>query len=141
MIILIIHIVVSYDQNILLFMWKMDPMSGFDIRLVFTLPPSNSTLQYKRCIHLWNNFPCIKSLVGGKVCLCYFKKSLVLNKAIHLEIKCFLFYLTNWIIIFLFGILKITFLHLTQKTFGFFSLFYTWTSISCYVRFSLQFKV
>ena len=42
-------------------MWKMDPMSGFDIRLVFTLPPSDSTLQYKRCIHLWNNFPYIKS--------------------------------------------------------------------------------
>ena len=43
------------------FMWKMDPMSGFDIRLVFTLPPSDSTLQYKRCVHLWfwNKFPCI----------------------------------------------------------------------------------
>ena len=25
----------------------MDPMSGFDIRLVFTLPPRDSTLQYK----------------------------------------------------------------------------------------------
>ena len=45
-----------------LFMRKMDPMSGFDIRLVL-LPPSDSTLQYKKCIHLWNNFPCIKSLV------------------------------------------------------------------------------
>ena len=45
-----------------LFMGKMDPMSGFDIRLVFTLPPRDSTLQYKRCVHLWNNFPCIKSL-------------------------------------------------------------------------------
>ena len=42
--------------------WKMDPKSGFDIRLVFTLPPSDSTLQYKRCVHFWNNFPCIKSL-------------------------------------------------------------------------------
>ena len=41
------------------FMWKMDPMSGLDIRLVFTLPPSDSTLQYKRCVHLWNNFSCI----------------------------------------------------------------------------------
>ena len=30
----------------------MDLMSGFDIRLVFTLPPSDSTLQYKRCVHL-----------------------------------------------------------------------------------------
>ena len=46
-----------------LFMWKIDPMSGFDIRLVFTLPPSDSTLQYKRCVHFWNNFPCITSLV------------------------------------------------------------------------------
>ena len=27
--------------------------------LEFTLPPRDSTLQYKRCIHLWNNFPCI----------------------------------------------------------------------------------
>ena len=41
------------------FMWKMDPMSDFDTRLVFTLPLRDSTLQYKRCVHLWNNFPCI----------------------------------------------------------------------------------
>ena len=40
------------------FMWKMDPMSGCDIPLVFTLPPRDSTLQYKRCVHLWNKFPC-----------------------------------------------------------------------------------
>ena len=33
-----------------------------DIRLVFKLPPSDSTLPYKRCVHLWNNFPCMKSL-------------------------------------------------------------------------------
>ena len=44
-------------------MWKMDPMSGFDIRLVFTLPPRDSTLQYIRWVHLWNNFPCIITLV------------------------------------------------------------------------------
>ena len=43
-------------------MWKMDPMSGFDIRLVFTLQPGDSTLQYKRCVHLWNNIPCIITL-------------------------------------------------------------------------------
>ena len=43
-------------------MWKMDPLSGFDIRLVFTLLPRDSTLQYKRCVHFWNNFPCITSL-------------------------------------------------------------------------------
>ena len=48
-------------------MWKMDPMSGFDIRLVFTLPPRDSTLQYKRCVHFWNNFPCITSL-GLMIC-------------------------------------------------------------------------
>ena len=40
------------------FMWKMDPMSGFDTRFVFTLPPKDSTLQYKRCVHFWNNFSC-----------------------------------------------------------------------------------
>ena len=43
-------------------MWKMDPMWGFNIRLLFTLPPRDSTLQYKRCVHLWNNFPCIITL-------------------------------------------------------------------------------
>ena len=30
------------------FMSKMDPMSGFDIRVVFTLAPRDSTLQYKK---------------------------------------------------------------------------------------------
>ena len=37
LIILIIHIIVSFDQNISLiyFMWKMDPMSGFYIRRVY----------------------------------------------------------------------------------------------------------
>ena len=37
-------------------------MSGCDIRLVFTLPPRDSTLQYKRCGHLCNNIPCIITL-------------------------------------------------------------------------------
>ena len=65
MIILKIHIIVSYDQNISLifFVWKMDLMSGFDIRLVFTLPPRDSTLQYKTCVLFYNNFPCIIILV------------------------------------------------------------------------------
>ena len=45
------------------YMWKMDHMSGCDIRLAFSLPPRDSTLQYKRCVHLWNNFPCIITLV------------------------------------------------------------------------------
>ena len=43
-------------------MWKMDPMSDCDILLVFTLPPRDSTLQYKSYVHLWNNFPCIITL-------------------------------------------------------------------------------
>ena len=43
-------------------MWKMDLMSVFDIHLVFTLPSRDSTLQYKRCVHFWKNFPCITSL-------------------------------------------------------------------------------
>ena len=27
-------------------MWKMDPMSGFDIRLLFTIPPRENWFQY-----------------------------------------------------------------------------------------------
>ena len=73
MIILIIRIIVSYNLNISLifFMRKMDPMSGFDIRLVFTLPPRDSTLKYRRCVHFWNNFPCITSLVHGMYNMSY----------------------------------------------------------------------
>ena len=65
LIILIIHIIVYCDQNISLifYMKKMDRMSGFDIRLVFTVPPRDSTMQYKRFWHLWNNFPCINTLI------------------------------------------------------------------------------
>ena len=48
-------------------MWNMDPMTGFDIRLVFTLPPRDRTLQYKRCVHFWNNFSCLTILVCGHV--------------------------------------------------------------------------
>ena len=57
------HIIVSYDQNIskIIFV-KMDSMSGCDIRLVFSFPPKDSTQQYKKCVHLWNNFPCIITL-------------------------------------------------------------------------------
>ena len=43
-------------------MWEIDQISSFDIRLVFTLPPRDSTLEYKRYVHLWNNFPCILTL-------------------------------------------------------------------------------
>jgi len=45
-------------------MCKMDPMSRIDIRLVFTLPPRDCALQYKRCVHPWNSFPCIITLGG-----------------------------------------------------------------------------
>ena len=49
--------------RILIIFVKIDSMSGFDIRLVFTFPPKDSTLQYKKCVHLWNNLPCIITLV------------------------------------------------------------------------------
>ena len=58
----------------------MDPMSGCDIRLVFTFPPKDSTLQCKKCVHLWNNFPCISTL--GKVKSCarlIFRYFMVIN--------------------------------------------------------------
>ena len=37
-------------------------MSDCDIRLVFTFPPNDRTLQHKICVHLWNNFSCISTL-------------------------------------------------------------------------------
>ena len=40
----------------------MNSLSGCDIRLVFTFPPKDSKMQYKKCVHLWNNFPCISTL-------------------------------------------------------------------------------
>ena len=40
--------------------------AGCDIRIVFTFPPNDSTLQYKKCVHLWNNFPCIRTLSRSK---------------------------------------------------------------------------
>ena len=62
--ILIIHIIVSYDQNILLICYVKDGSHfRFGIRLVFTLPPRDSTLHYKWYVHLWNNFPCIITLI------------------------------------------------------------------------------
>ena len=74
MIILIIYIIVSFDQNISLIFYVKDGFNvrlwhGCDIRLVFTLPPRDSTLQYKRyynseitflTLHPWN----LLSLVG-----------------------------------------------------------------------------
>ena len=47
-----------------LFMWKMDPLSVFDMSvLCLHYPPVTVHCSAKRCVHLWNNFPCIKSLV------------------------------------------------------------------------------
>ena len=40
-------------------------MSGFDSRLVFTFQPRDSTLQYKRCVHL-----CIITLIEGGLVNC-----------------------------------------------------------------------
>ena len=36
------------------FMWKIDPTSGCEIRLVFTLQPTDSALQFKKYVHLWD---------------------------------------------------------------------------------------
>ena len=64
MIILIIHIIVFYDQNISLILYVKD---GSYLRLWH---PScvyiTAQRQYKRCVHLWNNFPCIITLVLRK---------------------------------------------------------------------------
>ena len=62
----------------------MNPMSGCDIRLVFTLQPRDSTLQYKRCVHLWNKFPYIITL--WEAIKIYFRQKPKLN----LEILTFL---------------------------------------------------
>ena len=64
LIILMIHVIFPYDQNISEIIYvKMDSMSGCDIRFVITLLARDSTLQYKKCVHLWNNFPCVSTLV------------------------------------------------------------------------------
>ena len=73
----------------------MDPMSGCAIRLVFTLPPRDSTLQYKRCVHFWNNFPCIITSVDfilWSTCLmCY-----ALNRFLYNIYVLFVFYGLNY---------------------------------------------
>ena len=48
------------------FFVKMDSLSGFEIRRVFTFPPKDRTLQYKKCAHLKNKFPCISTLMSFK---------------------------------------------------------------------------
>ena len=82
------------------FMWKMDPMSSCNIRLVFTLPPRDSTLQYKRCVHFWKKLS-LHYLLGlnskmssfltwkwqlKKLCLCNirFRTDFLVNSENHL---------------------------------------------------------
>ena len=69
MIILIFHIIVSFDRNILLIFYVKD---GSHVRLwhpscVYINAQRDSTLQYKRYVHLWNNFPCIITLSLGSI--------------------------------------------------------------------------
>ena len=59
-----------------------DNRSGYDIRLVFTLPPKDSTLQYKRCVHLCNNFPCIITLNVAKWDCTHKEYILIINRRI-----------------------------------------------------------
>ena len=56
MIILIIHIIVSYDQNISLIFYVND---GSHVRFRH---PSCVYISAQRCVHIWNNFPCLTSL-------------------------------------------------------------------------------
>jgi len=72
------------------FMWKMDTMSGFDIRLVFTLPPRDSTLQNTRYVHFWINFPCITFLRHSKHTI----KSFIRHIAIYYI--CLLYSVSRW---------------------------------------------
>ena len=67
LIILIIHIIVFYDQNISMIFYVKD---GSHVRLwhpsCVYITAQRQYLQYKRCVHLWNNFPCIITLVSTK---------------------------------------------------------------------------
>ena len=85
MIILIIHIIFSYDQNISLILFvKMDSMSGCDIRLVINFPPKDSSLQYKKGAPLWNNFPCISTLIRAfYFYICWW---ILRSKYLHIDI-------------------------------------------------------
>ena len=63
--ILIFHMIISYDKNISLIFFVKD---GSHVRLrhpscVYITAQRQYTLQYKRCIHLWNNFLCIIALL------------------------------------------------------------------------------
>ena len=62
------------------------------VRLVFTLPPRDSTVQFKRCIQLWNNFPCITTFI---ITLC---QSVCVYLSMHLFI-CLSIYLSSWFLV------------------------------------------
>ena len=63
MIILIIHIIVSYDQNISLIFYVKD---GSHVRLwhpsCVYITAQRQYTAVQGCLHLWNNFPCIITL-------------------------------------------------------------------------------
>ena len=59
----------------------MGPMSGFDIRLVFTLAPRYSTRQYKRCVHFIQTIVFSKTIVLEKTTV--FIKFVVLLKIVN----------------------------------------------------------
>ena len=66
--ILIIHIIVYLDQNIsLIFYLKYGSHVRLWHRSCVSLPSRDSALQYKRCVHLWNKFPCIITLALNNI--------------------------------------------------------------------------
>ena len=58
---------------------KIDSMSGCDIRFVFTFPPKDSTLQYKKNVYTSEItflalLPCVKGTVSvNSICTLYAK--------------------------------------------------------------------
>ena len=91
LIILIINTIVSYDQNISLIFYVKDEshMSGCDIRLVFTLPPRDSTLHgtkdaYNSEITFLTLHPCFQpchhSFIIMNMCSVYY-----MNLTVHIS--------------------------------------------------------
>ena len=62
-----------------LFLWKWISRQAVT-SVLFTFPPKDNTLQYKKCVHLRNNFPCISTLVWIKHYLFLFIKSKIVFK-------------------------------------------------------------
>ena len=58
------HKSILWPEYFIDYFCEIESMSGCDIRLVFTFPPKDSKLQYKKCAQIWNNFPCISTLVA-----------------------------------------------------------------------------